>query len=107
MTEHVLKTHAGAWDAIERGEKRFEIRRNDRFFQRGDIVVLRKTDDKGLYYATAPGTKFGTLDLRFRIGWMLQGGQFGLEAGYCVFQLEEITPAGREALAAAEGREDG
>jgi hypothetical protein len=26
--------------------------------------------------------------LRFKIGWILQGGQFGIEPGYIVFQLE-------------------
>lgn len=83
MTEHVLKTVGGAWDAVERGEKRFEVRRNDRFFQSGDTVVLRRIGDLGL---PTPGAR----DLRFRIGWMLQGGQFGLEPGYCVFQLEPL-----------------
>lgn len=91
--EHVLKIADLAWQAIERGEKPFEVRRNDRFFQRGDIVVLRRCDDKG-FYIPPPGCSFGTQDLRRRIGWMLQGGQYGIEPGYCVFTLEpENTPA--------------
>lgn len=93
MTEHILKTHAGAWDAIERGEKRFEVRRNDRFFQSGDVVVLRRLTDGDTFYLDHRNGK--PRELRFRIGWMLQGGQFGLEPGYCVFQLEpEEAPHG-------------
>lgn len=88
-TIHILKTLGTVWDAIERGEKRFEVRRNDRFFQRGDIVTLRKMDETGRYYETG-ATRFTTLDISFRIGWMLQGGQFGIEPGYVVFQLEPI-----------------
>lgn len=88
MVEHVLKTTITVWDAIESGQKRFEVRRNDRFFQQGDIVVLRKWDAEYHWYAPNEGRKFTTCDLRFRIGWMLQGGQFGVEPGYVVFQLE-------------------
>lgn len=89
MIEHVLKTVGGAWDAVERGEKRFEVRRNDRFFQSGDTVILRRLRDGGFYVESDYNGK--TRDLRFRIGWMLQGGQFGLEPGYCVFQLEPLS----------------
>lgn len=40
--EHILKTWDVYWDAIERGEKLFEIRRDDRGFQKGDILILRR-----------------------------------------------------------------
>jgi len=88
MTEHVLKTQAGAWDAILSGEKTFEVRRNDRFYQRGDILILRKLKVDG-HYVEMDGLKF--LDIKKRIGWFLQGGQFGIEPGFCVFSLEDIV----------------
>lgn len=87
---HTLKTVGTVWDAIKSGEKRFEVRKNDRFFQRGDIVRLRKLADDGHHYATGNDGRFSTLDQDFRIGWILQGGQFGIEPGYIVFQLEPI-----------------
>ena len=90
MAEHILKTLATAWDAVNAGEKRFEVRKNDRFFQRGDIVVLRKLHQDGFHYATGATSRFSTLDLKFKIGWTLQGGQFGIEPGYVVFQLEDL-----------------
>lgn len=77
---HVLKTVAKCWDAVAAGEKKFEVRKNDRFFQKGDIVRLRKLTDAG-YYETPPGRSFGTMDMDFKIGWTLQGGQFGIEPG--------------------------
>jgi hypothetical protein len=89
MKEHVLKTVATAWDAVESGQKRFEVRRNDRFFQSGDVVVLRRLDDNG-YYSIGKEGRFSTKDLKFKIGWILQGGQFGIEPGFIVFQLEEL-----------------
>lgn len=92
MVEHTLKTIDTVWDAVASGQKRFEVRRNDRFFQTGDMVILRRIDATGRYTTNPPGS-FNTQDIRFRIGWMLQGAQFGIEAGYCVFQLEEApTP---------------
>lgn len=90
-TIHTLKTAGTAWDAIKRGEKRFEVRRNDRFFQTGDTVRLRRLDENSHSYSTPAGERFGTMDIDFRIGWMLHGGQFGIEPGYVVFQLEPLA----------------
>lgn len=89
MATHQLKTWPTYWDAIDQGKKNFEVRRNDRAFQTGDVVELYRTD----------GDHIGSLvqmsvePLRFRIGWLLQGGQFGIEPGYCVFSLLPVTPS--------------
>lgn len=92
--EHTLKTVGQVWDAVKAGQKRFEVRKNDRFFQSGDTVILRRLDDDGYHLATDPEKgRFSTRDLQFKIGWILQGGQFGIEPGYCVFQLEPIGSA--------------
>lgn len=85
MATHTLKTIDIYWDAVSAGLKRFEVRRNDRAFQSGDTVILRRTEGSGYY--SEGSTKFSTRDLTFTIGWMLQGGQFGIEVGFCVFQL--------------------
>lgn len=90
--QHTLKTTFEAWEAVNSGKKRFEVRRNDRLFQTGDMVVLRQLEQGGGGYANDPeGGRFSTRDLTFRIGWILQGGQFGIEPGYCVFQLEPLS----------------
>lgn len=93
MKEHILKTEATCWDAIEAGEKTFEVRRNDRFFQAGDTVVLQrlKTGITGGKYLDTDMESGKVRELCFTIGWMLHGGQYGVEPGYVVFQLKPIA----------------
>lgn len=38
MAEHELKTRAVYFDAVQRGEKNFEVRKNDREFAVGDVL---------------------------------------------------------------------
>lgn len=92
MAEHELKTWPRYWDAVSRGEKLFEVRKNDRFFQAGDTVhLLRMADDGGRFFSTeAEGASVFPDDaarLTFTVGPVLQGGQFGIEPGFCVFSL--------------------
>lgn len=47
MKVHELKTWHKEFDAILSGDKRFEFRRDDRNFDRGDLLVLRRTTDDG------------------------------------------------------------
>jgi hypothetical protein len=42
MKVHVLKTWPLFFDAQASGEKTFEVRRNDREFEVGDVLVLRR-----------------------------------------------------------------
>jgi hypothetical protein len=90
VTEHVLKTWGRYWDRVASGEKTFEVRRDDRGFQKGDILILRRTDDEPPYYYT-PGSdgRFSTRDLRKRVSWILTGGQFGIEPGHVVMALTD------------------
>jgi|CXWL01.1.fsa_nt_gi hypothetical protein len=41
---HELKTLPQYWDAVQRGEKTFEVRRDDRGFQKGDVLELVRHD---------------------------------------------------------------
>ena len=87
MAKHHLRTEAAVWDAIERGDKPWEIRLNDRFYQPGDTVVLERWrhDQWGSFKPDWDGHEKRTL--RRRIGWMLTGGRFGLDAQYVAFTL--------------------
>lgn len=88
---HFLKTHRLYFEAVKRGEKTFEVRKNDRFFQAGDEVYLLNFDPECNAYIREDDTRGRFADdaerLWFRIGPVLQGGQFGIEPGYCVFSL--------------------
>lgn len=90
MAEHILKTRREYWFAVNAGLKRFEVRKNDRAFQSGDTVILRRLAEDNIREEYRNDNTPEFFDLEFRIGWMLQGGQFGIEPGYCVFQLEEV-----------------
>lgn len=95
MTEHILKTWPAYFDAVKRGDKSFEVRRDDRGFQKGDVVVLQRTrEDRKHVVEETMGRNarewVAVHELRRRIRYVLTGGQFGIEPGYVVLQLEEI-----------------
>lgn len=46
---HELKIKEVYFDAIESGDKTFEIRFNDRGYQKGDILYLTAIDEMGCY----------------------------------------------------------
>lgn len=86
MKEHKLKTWPDYWDAVSSGEKTFEVRRDDRGFQKGDVLVLEKYEI-GHGYHTEPGNRLKVCTLRRRVTWILTGGRFGIEPGYVVMGL--------------------
>lgn len=45
MTHHKLKSQEPFFEAVLSGDKTFEIRYDDRGFQKGDTVELREYDD--------------------------------------------------------------
>lgn len=91
MKIHELKTEALYFDAVERGEKTFEVRRNDRAFQTGDILDLIKLNESGKGYARPADGGPGKVILRKRITYLLQGGQFGIEPAFCVLGLGPVS----------------
>jgi Domain of unknown function (DUF3850) len=92
MAEHRLKTLPDYWDAVERGDKDFEVRRDDRGFQKGDILVLECWDPKGLggRGRYVMGFNDQPKTLRRRIKYILTGGQFGIEPGYVVMGTKKV-----------------
>lgn len=90
---HDLKTLPVHFDAVHRGEKTFEIRRDDRGFQKGDTVRLRRFNpsiDDPRHWAAFPNSYPW---LERRVLWILTGGQFGLEPGYVILALGSINEA--------------
>lgn len=87
---HELKTPARYFEAVERGDKTFEVRLNDRAFQTGDTITLAKMDNEGKCYETPSGNRFEKITLKRKITYILQGGQFGIEPRYCVLGLGPV-----------------
>lgn len=91
---HELKTVNRYWDAVAAGTKTFEVRRNDRAFQTGDVIVLTRTTETGNYDTRLQDRSttgaFAKSQISFRITYLLQGGQFGIDPAYCVLGLGPI-----------------
>lgn len=89
-TNHRLKTIGRYFDAVADGSKTFEVRKNDRAFQTGDTITLVRSEENG-FYTMGPAGIGSTVEITKRITYLLQGGQFGIEPGYCVLGLGEVT----------------
>ena len=74
--EHDLKIESYYFDQVIRGIKKFELRKNDRDFEIGDIITLREVDIVG----RETGEK-----RTVQIQYVFYGGQYGLSEDYCIF----------------------
>ena len=83
MKIHDLKTWDEYFDEVEKGNKTFELRKNDRNFQVGDTLNLLSYDPKSDNYTGKVITK--------KISYILDGGAFGLELGYVILGLHNNT----------------
>lgn len=87
---HTLMTDKPMFAAVARGVKTFEIRKDDRAFQAGDTVILITEKPAPL---VAPMPYAGVAlphEITKRIGFVLRGGQYGLDPGYVAFSLMEL-----------------
>ena len=81
MKTHELKTWPVFYNAISRGLKTFELRKNDRDFQAGDKLILKEWSPKTEKYTGL----FMTKDVKY----ILHGsGKLGLKKGYCIMSLD-------------------
>jgi len=78
MATHSLKTEPRYFDAVLRGDKTFELRKNDRRFAVGDLLVLEEYA-RGLY------TGRTTTCLVTYVLHTVE--QFGLTSGYAVLSI--------------------
>ena len=92
---HELKTWPVYFDAVERGEKTFEVRRDDRGFQKGDTLRPQRFDPELGFYTSVANPKApngrGIRQVERRIAWILTGGQHGIEPGYVVLGLGDVA----------------
>lgn len=88
MTEHKLKIWPEHFIGIQEGYKPFEVRRDDRGYRVGDILVLQEWDRFNDRYTGR--------EMRKVVTCKLDGGQFGIEPGFCVLGLPWPEPHVRE-----------
>ncbi|RSK37485.1 ASCH/PUA domain-containing protein [Hymenobacter metallilatus] len=81
---HELKVWPACFAAVENGTKPFDVRENDRYFQVGDMVLLREYEPESEQYSGRTTTRW--------ISYVLNGGCFGIAAGWCVLGFSELPP---------------
>lgn len=91
MKTHNLKLSIEFCDAVQSGEKTFEVRKNDRGFQTGDLIRFIPTD--GTSYRSSDGTvrehaKHEISGHTYKITYILNG--WGIKNGYVVMGIKEI-----------------
>ena len=77
--QHTLKVQREYFQAIADNRKTFEARYDDRNYEVGDWVVFREVNP-----IKWTGREIGP----YEIGYILKGGQFGIEKNWCVFTLK-------------------
>lgn len=77
---HEIKIWPEYYERVINKQKTFEVRKNDRDYQVGDILKMR------LYYPQTKET-VGSYILS-QITYLLNGGQFGIKKGYCIMSIE-------------------
>ena len=84
MTIHELKILPEYFDAVRCGDKRFEIRKNDRNFQRGDILRLKELD----------GKEYTGEEMDVFVRYVLYDWPDGLKDGYCIMSIDNTMMRG-------------
>ena len=81
---HRIKIRESFADAVYSGDKTFEVRKNDRGYQKGDYVDFIVLYDDGCEYTDHPLSK-----KRYEITYVLSG--WGIEDGFCVFGIKPVN----------------
>ena len=99
MTRHSLKLNDRYFDAVRYGIKTFEIRKNDRDYKVGDLLIFSRVNDEGKYIDSDgnPITDEGMDGLMKRsicmksVCYILKHEDFpaGIPEGYCVMGVKD------------------
>ena len=83
MKTHELKLQQQFTKAVWIGDKPFEIRKNDRDFQVGDMIRFQVVDENGEPVESLVN------DALYEITYVLEG--WGLEPGYVALGIQEVV----------------
>ena len=84
MKWHELKILPQDFQSVWNGTKTFELRKDDRDYQRGDILVLREWD----------GEKYTGSAICVKVTYILQNAEkYGLKDGYVIMGIRHLEAA--------------
>lgn len=78
---HNLKTLSPFFEAVDRGDKTFEVRKNDRDFKVNDRIILWHVD---------PNFSKDGGSIHCFVTYILYGGQYGIDPEYCVMGIKRV-----------------
>lgn len=81
-TKHLLKILPEYFEEVLKGNKTFEIRKNDRGFKLGDILILAE-------YSISIQSFTGRV-IEKEVTYILEGGSFGIEKSFVVMSLQAL-----------------
>lgn len=87
MKTHELKTWLGHFHDVDRGVKKFELRRDDRGFEVGDLLVLCEWNQHHSTYTGRKCYAIITSTLRCTVGDPVT---FGLKEGHVILSIKKI-----------------
>ena len=91
MATHQVKCWPAQFEALADGRKHHEVRRNDRDYQVGDVLMLHEfiPDDPEMAAETGRGVSghYTGRALERHVTWVTRPGTFGLPADVCVMSL--------------------
>lgn len=79
---HALKTWPQYFEQVESGEKTFELRKNDRDYKVGDVILLQEYNPESNQYTGNEWTGIITYTLADAV-------KFGLMDGYVILGIKE------------------
>lgn len=85
---HEIKIYDYYADAVISGEKTFEVRYNDRGYQKGDFVKFKVMDTTDSVYRSFPLTSHPLHGKVYEITYILSG--FGVADNWVVFSIRPV-----------------
>lgn len=102
-SNHYLKTDPAVFDAVKSGHKTFELRKDDRGYQVGDVLILQKTKYTGAEMKAGAPLEFTGWDgekwlpeglCHLLVTHVLKGPIYGLAEGWVIMSViqAEVQP---------------
>lgn len=82
MIVHKLKTHPEFFNELWKGNKKFEVRKDDRSFAIGDRLRLQE------YFPQE--NRHSGREVAALIAYKMTGEEWGIKEGYCILSLADI-----------------
>lgn len=88
-TVHNLKTLPGYFKEVMEGNKTFEIRKDDRGFKVGDVLLLKEWREGSEIDRIGIGVYTGR-EVPVYVSYIFTGGFYGVKEGYCVMAIKLV-----------------